>query len=107
MQTTTRIGRRRLLTLAGRTCYALYLAWLVVDAEDTVEQVMQTSAELGHRVLDRFAAPMTPEQKREAMHTSLVSRHEALLDAVLSPAKPVAVPSNFRALSPKASRSAE
>ncbi len=106
MQTSTRFGRRRYLTLAGRMCYALYLSWLVCEGEDTVEQVMQTSAELGDRVLDRFASPRTPEQKREALHASLVSKHETLLLAVLSTGKPVVAPHNFRSLSPTAYRSA-
>ncbi len=104
MQTTYRFGRRRLLTLAGRTCYALYLAWLVVDAENTVEHLITAHSE---REPTNSYGYETVELWRENTRRNLVGRHEALLDAVRSTVLPVAAPSNFRALSPKASRSAE
>lgn len=89
MQTTTRIGRRRLLTLAGRTCYALYLAWLVCGAEETAEEVITSQAE---REPTNSYGYTSVEEWREGTRRALVDRHEQMLTLVLTTTKPVPAP---------------
>ena len=100
MRIAYRLGRRRLLTLAGRVCLALWYARSAVATEDLADEVLAAAASHAEHFDRTLLHHRAGVASREQLLAPALDR-ETQARAVLTSTRPVPYPTHLRTFTPR------